>query len=167
MFWRSQFILIGHWFHPVLSRLPVFQTLYSGSLNDVSTSRQHGSGLRHNPRQSAAGDGQRFLQHWYIDAMLGDPNGIRFIITLPFTMSFAKKQVQSERKDIDRIENALWSDGSFVGRNQRKSWNKDHSLMSMSITMSLLQRRSKRSLLPCNSLAAKSHADPETIQYRA
>jgi hypothetical protein len=43
-----------------------------------------------------------------INEMVEDGNGLRVIIALPFTMSFAKKQVTSESKDIDTIRNILY-----------------------------------------------------------
>ena len=42
-----------------------------------------------------------------IDTMLSDPDGIRFLVSLPFTMKFALNQVESEREDIDTVENTM------------------------------------------------------------
>ncbi len=44
-----------------------------------------------------------------INRMLKDSgNGsVNFLISIPFTPSFAKQQVESERKDIDCVENTI------------------------------------------------------------
>jgi hypothetical protein len=42
-----------------------------------------------------------------IDTMLEDQEGIRFLTAMPFTMAFAKNQTDSERKDIDSVDNTI------------------------------------------------------------
>jgi len=64
-----------------------------------------------------------------INAMLDDPYHLRFLIAVPFTAGFAKKQVESERKDIDRLQNTIVNGGdSFRGVTKLRSWNKNHKL---------------------------------------
>ena len=56
-----------------------------------------------------------------INAMLSDPQGIKFVIAMPFTHSFAKRQVESERKDIDRIENTIVIGKMFFADFEKRS----------------------------------------------
>jgi hypothetical protein len=112
------------------SRLPVYQTVYHGSLKDVSTlkttlAQACGLSLEHLLLVMDKG----FCSTRNINAMLDDPNKIRFVIALPFTMSFAKKQVQSERKDIDRTENAILVGSDLLRAvTKQRVWNQKHSL---------------------------------------
>ena len=48
-----------------------------------------------------------------INFLLGDSDGEahNFLISMPFTCAFAKKQVESERKDIDCVENTIVVNG--------------------------------------------------------
>jgi transposase len=48
-----------------------------------------------------------FYSKHNVDTMLSDEHARRFVIAMPFTSGFAKKQVDGERKDIDTVENTV------------------------------------------------------------
>jgi transposase len=112
------------------SRLPVFQTTYSGSLKDVSTLKatlQLASGIKLQNLSLVMDKG--FCSKNNIDAMLEDQEGIRFLIALPFTMTFAKNQVDSEKKDIDAVDNTIVAGEDIIrGITKERSWGSKHSL---------------------------------------
>ena len=113
------------------SRLPIYQTIYSGSLKDVSTLKTTLSKMNSisggNPKLVVMDKG--FYSKTNINAMLNDPANIRFIIAVPFTAGFARKQVESERKDIDCLENTIVNSGDSIrGVTKLRSWNKEHKL---------------------------------------
>lgn len=115
------------------TRLPLYQTQFSGSQKDVRT-------LTNTLTQFEATTGSRnilvvldkgFYSARNINNMLKE-NGdgpVRFLISVPFTASFPKKQVENERKDIDSVENTIVINGqSMRAVTKERSWNKDHKL---------------------------------------
>ena len=109
------------------SRLPIYQTLYSGSLKDVSSLKTTLS------KMDAISGGKPllivmdkgFFSAKNINTMLSS-DGLRFVTAVPFSASFAKNQVISECKSIDCIENTfvLGSD-SIRGITKLRSWNRN------------------------------------------
>jgi transposase len=109
------------------SKLPVFQTIYSGSLKDVST-------LESTLSEFTAVVGEKdimvvmdkgFFSASNVNALIGenDPKGFKFLISVPFTSKFARNQVESERKDIDRIANVIQTSGSPIrGIHKLRAW---------------------------------------------
>jgi transposase len=114
------------------SRLPVFQTTYSGSLKDVSTLKatlQLVSGIKLQNLSLVMDKG--FCSKNNIDTMFGDKEGIRFLIAMPFTMNFAKNQVDSERKDIDSVNNTIVVGEDIIrGITKERSWGRNYSLFT-------------------------------------
>lgn len=114
-------------------RLPLYQSLYSGSQKDVRT-------LTRTLAQFEAITGNRaitvvmdkgFFSTHNINYMLKDTgNGpVKFLISVPFTAAFAKKQVESERKDIDSVENTILINGySLRAVTKERTWDKEHKL---------------------------------------
>jgi len=111
------------------SKLPVYQTVYSGSLRDVST-------LKATISEFAALTGctdimivmdKGFFSAKNVIMLLNEDGGkqqYRFLMSVPFTSKFAKGQVESERKDIDRIENVILTSGSPVrGIHKLRAWS--------------------------------------------
>jgi len=111
------------------SKLPVFQTVYSGSLRDVST-------LRATLSEFSALTGDReimivmdkgFYSAKNVNMILGKGEGeqlCRFLMSVPFTSKFAKSQVESERKDIDVISNVVLTSGSPIrGIHKLRAWD--------------------------------------------
>ncbi|HCB30298.1 MAG TPA: IS1634 family transposase [Acinetobacter lwoffii] len=115
------------------SRLPIFQTVYSGSQKDVRT-------LIHTLDQFEAITRKRtitvvmdkgFYSTRNINHMLNDTRSgvVNFLISVPFTATFAKKQVESERKDIDSVENTIVINGnSMRAVTKERVWDKEHKL---------------------------------------
>jgi len=110
------------------SKLPVYQTVYSGSLNDVTT-------LRSTIAEFAALVGKvdimvvmdkGFFSLDNIKLLLNGEGGkqrYRFLIGVPFTNDFAKGLVESERADIDSIENVVLTNSSPIrGKHKRGDW---------------------------------------------
>ena len=114
-------------------RLPIYQSLYSGSQKDVRT-------LTTTLSQFEAITGKRtitvvmdkgFYSKRNIDYMLKDTgNGpVKFLIAVPFTSAFAKKQVESERKDIDSVENTIVINGhSMRAVTKERAWDAHHKI---------------------------------------
>ena len=113
------------------SRLPVYQTMYSGSLKDVST-----LSATIDQVSQYLGDSEillvmdkGFFSKANVDAMLASEKPLRFIIPVPFTAKFAKNQVHSEKKDIDRVENTIVSGKDSVrGVTKVRAWGNGSSL---------------------------------------
>lgn len=114
------------------SRLPIHQTVYAGSLKDVST-------LITSLSRFEAATGKRptivmdkgFFSAKNVNYLLecddGEAHG--FLISVPFTSAFAKRQVESERKDIDCVENTIVVNGyPMRAVTKQRAWNKDHKV---------------------------------------
>lgn len=114
------------------SGLPVFQSTYSGSLKDVSTLKttlQLASGIRLINLSLVMDKG--FCSKKNIDAMIGDDDRIRFIISTPLTMSFTKSQIESERKDIDSVDNTVTvGDDIFRAVTKKRAWSPSSDLFT-------------------------------------
>ena len=115
------------------SRLPLYQSVYSGSIKDVRT-------LETTLTRLEATTGKRsftivmdkgFFSARNINFLLGDEQQapINFIIAVPFTSSFAKKQVESERKDIDCLENTIVVNNyPMRAVTKKRSWSKGNTI---------------------------------------
>jgi hypothetical protein len=110
------------------SRLPVYQTLYSGSLRDVSTLR---ATIFEFTELTGAADimvvmDKGFFSAKNVNMLLDGSEGrpqCRFLISVPFTSKFAKTQVESERKDIDKIDNVVLTNGAPIrGIHKLRAW---------------------------------------------
>lgn len=91
------------------SHLPVFQTMYSGSLNDVSTLTTTLS-LAFNLGQECLKlvMDRGFFSLKNVNAMLGAGSlRTHFIISVPFNTRFAKEQIIHFRDRIDSIKNTI------------------------------------------------------------
>jgi len=115
------------------SRLPIYQAVYSGSLRDVVTLETTLS------RFDAVTNGKPvlivmdkgFYSHRNVTRMLGNAThpAKKFIISVPFSASFARKQVESERKDIDRVENTIVVNGeSLRAVTKERALSQDHKV---------------------------------------
>jgi len=112
------------------SRLPIYQTIYSGSLKDVSTLKTTLA------KMDAVTSGKPLLlvmDKGFFSAKnindLLDHSKLRFIIAVPFTSNFAKSQVSSESKSIDCVENTLVIGSDSIRAVTRiRSWNKEHKM---------------------------------------
>ena len=93
------------------SRLPIYQTSYSGSLNDVVT-------LECTTKKFQALFGQTddvfimdkaFYSQKNLNMLLSKK--VKFLVSVPFSNNFAKEQVEKERKNIDNIQNIVLTSG--------------------------------------------------------
>ena len=111
------------------SKLPVYQTIYSGSLRDVST-------LKATISEFYALTGvadimivmdKGFFSARNVNMLLAeddDKQQCRFLVSVPFTSKFAKNQVESERKDIDRLGNVVLTNGAPIrGIHKIRTWS--------------------------------------------
>jgi transposase len=114
------------------SGLPIFSVVYNGALKDVST-------LKSTLAMLAGVDlkniivvmDKGFASKKNIDAMLADTDGLSFLVSLPFTMKFAKTQVESERKDINTLKNTITiGDDTLRGVTKSRSWNTSRKLFT-------------------------------------
>ena len=113
------------------SRYPIYQSVYSGSLKDVTTLS---TTLR--TFQSLVGEKQiiavldkGFYSTRNVDAMLSSRQRVDFIITVPFTAKFAKELVKSERKDIDTLSNTIvHGKASLRAVTKLRCWNNAHKV---------------------------------------
>jgi hypothetical protein len=89
------------------SQLPAYQTLYSGSLADSSTFRTTMEELR------AVSGGKRLVvvmdKGFYSENNLKTliNEGHRFLMAVPFTLSYAKELLEGERGSIDQAANII------------------------------------------------------------
>lgn len=115
------------------SRLPIHQTVYAGSHKDVRTlitslSRFEAATGRHSV--TIVMD-KGFFSSPNVNFLLGGQHrpAHNFLISIPFTCAFAKKQIESERKDIDRVENTIVVNGyPLRAVTKVRAWNKDHKV---------------------------------------
>jgi len=117
------------------SRLPIYQTVYSGSLKDVSTLQRSLSALTAlvPEKDVSIVMDKGFFSVKNINALLSDKYGQGFLISVPFTSGFACEQVESERKDIDQIGHTIISSGSPIrGVHRERVWRtKEQKLQSL------------------------------------
>ena len=117
------------------SRLPIYQTVYSGSNKDVSTLVTTLSKflLITKDRPVTVVMDKGFFSTKNINYLLGDSgrNPVKFLISMPFTSSFARRQIESERKDIDCAEKTIVVNGiSMRAVTKVRAWNKEHNVFT-------------------------------------
>jgi hypothetical protein len=98
-----------------VSRLPVFQSIYSGSLKDVSTLDSVVAEFT-----STVGEGEYrfvmdkgFFSARNVNKLLAR-EGCKFLISVPFTGKFALSQIESEAKDIDQLKHVIHTSGAPI-----------------------------------------------------
>jgi transposase len=113
------------------SRLPVYQTVYAGSLKDVSTLRatlRRFDGIT-GGRPTLAVMDKGFYSKRNVDEMLSKDGVQRFIVAVPFTSGFAKKQVEGERKDIDTVSKTIRLGGETLRAvTKERVWDSGHKI---------------------------------------
>ena len=108
------------------TRYPIYQSVYSGSLKDVSTLQTTIGTF-----QALAGEkpivavmDKGFFSAKNVNAMLSDKQHVGFTIAVPFSSAFAKDLVKSERKDIDTLSNTIVNGKeSLRAVTKLRSWN--------------------------------------------
>ena len=106
------------------SRLPVRMTVYNGSIRDVSTLRttidQTVSEGSARPMLIVMDKG--FASKKNVDMLLSTPQG-RFLVALPLTMTFTKRQIDAERTDIARFATTIVTGSETIhGSSKERSW---------------------------------------------
>ena len=150
-----------------VSGLPIFQVVYNGALKDVSTLKATLSMTASlNFGNIAVLIDKGFSSKRNIDTMLSDPDGIRFLVSLPFTMKFALNQVESEREDIDTVENTMIvGDDTFRGVTKTRKWGSRHEIFTHVYFNADLacNRKNKlyRKVARLKKLAASNPDDPD------
>jgi len=109
------------------SKLPVYQTIYSGSLKDVSTLEStiaEFTGMVGKSEYRFVMD-KGFFSTRNVNMLLKREE-CKFLIPVAFTSKFALKQIDSERKDIDQINNVIHTSGPPVrGVCKVRTWGKE------------------------------------------
>ena len=112
------------------SRLPIYQSVYSGSLKDVSTLQktiQTFHALTGDAPIVAIMD-KGFYSDRNINAMLSCQN-TEFLIAVPFTSKFSLSQVENERDGIDTLANTIVAGSDSMRAVTRlRQWNAKHQL---------------------------------------
>ena len=116
------------------SKLPVYQSVYSGSLKDVSTLK---TTIAEFSAMTGATDTMIVMDKGFYSAknvnmLLGVGEvafPCRFLLSVPFTNKFAKNQLVSERKDIDSLNNVILTSGAPIrGICKLRSWGDGKTL---------------------------------------
>jgi transposase len=106
------------------SRLPVFQSLYNGSIKDVSTLKTTLSlafNIQGNRLVLVMDKG--FFSKNNVKTLLSGPLKSKFLLSLPWTLSFAREQVEREREGIDRPEHTIvFGKEVLRGVSRRLTW---------------------------------------------
>jgi transposase len=113
------------------SRYPIYQSVYSGSLKDVTTlltTLQTFKALAGDKPIVAVMD-KGFFSAKNVNAMLPEQQRVDFIIAVPFTNKFAKELVKSESKDIDTLSNTIvCGNESLRAVSKFRRWNNKHKV---------------------------------------
>jgi hypothetical protein len=110
------------------SRLPIRATVYNGSIRDVSTLETTVSQIAPEEYdQILLVMDKGFSSKKNIDMLLR--RRLQFLLALPLTLAFTKKQIESERKDIDQFANTIVTGAETLrGVTKTRSWSTDHGL---------------------------------------
>jgi transposase len=108
------------------SGLPVYLSLFPGSVHDVSTLKQvtgEFAAISDNaPVMNVTDKG--FYSASNVRDIL-DNTEIRFLMPVSFTANFAKRQIESESKDVDSFENVILTNGEPIrGVCKVRKWEK-------------------------------------------
>ena len=115
------------------SRYPIYQSVYGGSLKDVTTLKTTISTFQalagRKPMVAVMDKG--FYSTKNVNAMLSERRQVDFIIAVPFTNGFAKGLVKSERKDIDTLNNTIvYGKESLRAVTKHRRWNQHHKIFA-------------------------------------
>jgi transposase len=102
-----------------------------------------------------------------INAMIEDEKDIRFIIAMPFTLSFAKKQIQNEKKDIDSLHNTIViGEDTLRGVTRECSFGNGHKVFAHTFYNALKAVKLRESLYAhVTLLKQEAEKDPLNPKY--
>lgn len=148
------------------SKLPIYQTVYSGSLKDVSTLKttlaKMSSVSKEHPLLIVMDKGFFSIQN--INALLTDHPQLRFIISVPFTSGFAKSQLSSEGKDIDCLQNTIVIGGDPIrGVTKLRAWSKDQKIYTH-VYYNAMKAMQNREELYAHVTVLKEEAEKNPVQ---
>ena len=155
------------------SKLPVYQTIYSGSLRDVSTLKA--TIFEFNALTDLADVmlvmDKGFFSVKNVNMLLGGKDEeplCQFLISVPFTTTFAKKQVESERKDIDSLTNVILTSGAPIrGIHKLRSWGNGKEIHTHVFYNPIKATKERNELFGyVASLAQKATLDPYNEKLR-
>ena len=114
------------------SHLPIYQSVYSGSLKDVSTLQctlSELTALVPEKKKIRLVMDKGFFSVKNINALLGSTEDQQkhldydFLVAVPFTSAFACRQVESERKDIDQVSHTIMTNSTPIrGVHKPRAW---------------------------------------------
>ena len=156
------------------SRLPIYQTSYRGSLKDVTTLRttlEEVTSLVPGCAIRIVMD-KGFYSRKNIDEMLNPDRPVHFLVSVPFTSAFAKKQVESVQKDIHDLDYTIPTpDGGLQGIHKVRTWHTDmrNAKLHMHIYLNSVRQVTERTKLYTYITELKREAlkNPDNPQYAA
>ncbi|MCX6056083.1 MAG: transposase, partial [Chloroflexi bacterium] len=147
-----------------ISKLPIYQTLYSGSLKDVSTLKTTLAKMDAvtNGKPLVIVMDKGFFSAKNINDLL-DHSNLRFIIAVPFTSNFAKTQVSSESKSIDCVENTIVLGSDSIRAVTRiRSWNQERKVF-VHVNYNVLKAMKTREELYAHVTLLKERAQADPV----
>lgn len=153
------------------SMLPIYQTVFSGSIKDVKTleSTIDSFAAITSDRPVLAVMDKGFFSKRNVNSMLESRGQRRFIVAVPFTSLFAKRMVQSERKDIDTVSNTiLVGADSMRAITKVRAWGEGHDVYAHAY-FNAKKASGLREALYADVAILKGQAeeDPEACVYSA
>jgi transposase len=153
------------------SLLPVYQTVFSGSLKDVSTfkSTLGAFSALTGDRPTLVVMDKGFFSKRNVDAMLEGGGRRRFVVAMPFTSAFAKNQVEAEHKDIDTPTNTIVVGAdSMRAVTKVRAWGKGHDVYAHIYFNAKKAAKIKEALYAdVATLKAQAEADPKSCSSGA
>jgi hypothetical protein len=113
------------------SLLPIYQTVFSGSIKDVKTldATMEGFCAITGDKPVLAVMDKGFFSRRNVNSMLSERGRRRFIVAVPFTSTFAKRMVEGERKDIDTVANTIVvGDDPMRAVTKVRAWGDGHDV---------------------------------------
>ncbi len=156
------------------SRLPIYQTSYRGSLKDVTTLRttlEEVTSLVPDCAIRIVMD-KGFYSRKNIDEMLNPDRPVHFLISVPFTSAFAKKQIERVQKDIHDLDYTIPTpDGGMQGIHKVRTWHTDkrNTKLHVHIYLNSVRQVTERTKLYTYITELKREAlkNPNNPQYAA
>jgi transposase len=116
------------------SRLPIFHTYYSGSLKDVSTfeaslKKTTSYASINKPIMIVADKG--FFSEKNLNFMFDSNYDYKFVMPIPFTSGYAKKNVRNANNYIDNFDNTIITGNESVfGITLKNKWENEHDIFT-------------------------------------
>ena len=153
------------------SKLPVYQTVYSGSLGDVTTLRTTISEFNAltGGKEILIVMDKGFYSEKNINALLGentDEIRYRFLLSVPFSANIAYEQIGLEQGSIDSLENVILTSGSPIrGVHKLSGWNSSVKLNTLVFYNPEKAMKEKNELYGyVTQLARLAKKDPDNVK---